>query len=369
MEPHFFQSRLISKRRELRERTSFEHSECGRDAAWKGDCMKKKSWLAAGMLGILLLAGCGAKSESTNPSRYFDSQNSLYGDAAGEAGFSPEAIKADTQWREQESLQQGETNLYNAVAEKLIRTVTMRVQTKEFETLLSYLDGKIAETGGYIQYSQIYGNDMDYGGYRSAELTLRIPQSSLDYFISGVSGNATVVYKTENAQNVSLQYADAESRLKALQIEQDRFLELLGKAENIETILTIEKYLTELRYEIESYASKLKLYDNQVNYSTVNLSISEVKRTVTAEPDPSLFSRMKEGFINTFYHIQDGAGNFLVWFVTNILYLLIFGAVIVVAAVIIVKCVKKAGKRNAAEKEADMQEIKEERHDGMDLEK
>lgn len=341
--------------------------------------MKKRIWLAVGMLGVLLLGGCGAKS--TSMSLKSDAMNT--GGVAGEAGFRPEAVPTYAQWSEQssikdipwtdqDSLQQGETNLYNSVTEKLIRTVTMRVQTKEFETLLSYLEGKIAETGGYVQYSQIYGNDVDYSGYRSAELTLRIPQSSLDYFISDVSGNAAVVYKTENAQNVSLQYADAESRLKALQIEQGRFLELLEKAENIETILTIEKYLTELRYEIESYASKLKVYDNQVNYSTVNLSISEVKRTVTAESDPSLFSRMKEGFINTFYNIQDGAGNLLVWFVTNLLYLLVFGAVIAVIVLIVIKCGKKAAKKSAAvkaAKAANMQEIKEERHDGMDTEK
>lgn len=330
---------------------------------------EKKIWLAVGMLGVLLFAGCGAKSASMDSSNFL---NSFSGGVVQEAGFSPEAIKMDTQWMEQDSLQQGETELYNLTAEKLIRTVTMRVQTKEFEALLSYLDGKIAETGGYIQYSQIYGNDVDYSGYRSAELTLRIPQSSLDYFISGVSGNAAVVYKTENTQNVSLQYADAESRLKALQIEQERFLELLGKAENIETILTLEKHLTELRYEIESYASKLKVYDNQVNYSTVSLSISEVKRTVTAEPDPSLFSRMKEGFINTFYNVQDGAGNLLVWFVTNFLYLLIWGAVIAVAVLIIMRCVRKAAKKNAAvnaAKEANRQKINEERHDGMDTEK
>lgn len=262
-----------------------------------------------------------------------------------------------------------EAEEYQSVSEKLIRTITMRVQTKEFETLLSYLETKVSEVGGYIEHSQIYGGDADYSGYRSAELTLRIPQNSLDLFVSGIGENASVVYKSERAQNVALQYADTETHLKALQIEQERFLELLGKAESLDAIITLERHLTELRYEIESYAAKLRVYDNQVSYSTINLDISEVKRTITAEPDPTLFSRMKEGFINTFYNIQDGAGNFLVWFVTNCLYLLIFGVVVGVAAVLLRKAVKKSEAKSAAARKAYQQKMDEEQHDRMDTEK
>ncbi|MGN1085051.1 MAG: DUF4349 domain-containing protein, partial [Lachnospiraceae bacterium] len=312
--------------------------------------MKKKIWMAVGLLGVLLLGGCGSKnaameSVKTEANGYYDTYSTQSGAVAD---FAIGEVEKESAWSlgsgsmETPSVPDGETTLYDSAEEKLIRTVTMRLQTKEFETLLSYLEGKVAQVGGYVEYSRIYGDNAEYSGYRSAEITLRIPQSRLDEFVSGVGENAAVVYKTENAENVTLQYADTESRLKALQIEQERFLALLEKAENIETILTLEEHLTELRYEIESYATRLRVYDNQVSYSTVSLSISEVKRTTPVEQDPSLFSRMKEGFIDTCYNVQDGASNFLVWLVTNFLYLLIWGVLIAVAVLIIKKYIKKA---------------------------
>ena len=245
----------------------------------------------------------------------------------------------------------------------------MRLQTKEFDALLSYLDGKVAEFGGYIQSSQIYGNGMDSTGYRSASLTLRIPQSNLDTFVSGVSENATVVRKTENAENVTLQYADTEARLKSLQIEQERFLELLEKADTVENILVLEQHLTELRYEIESYASTLKIYDNRVSYSTVTLYITEVNRIVPVEQNPTVFTRMKDGFANTWYDIQDGFADFVVWLVTNALYLVLWAVILVTAVVVVKKQIKKRRIKKVAANGALPQQTDEEQNDRMDFEK
>lgn len=356
--------------------------------------MKKKVLLSVGLVGALLLGACGAANESMDkavaPEASYDS-NYYYKETANGSsydGFSyttgsltsvSDSSKAEygvsEEWEEVESLggNAGETKTYNTESEKLIRTVRMNLQTKEFDALLSYLEGKVAEVGGYVQDSRIHGNAADSTGYRSAELTYRIPQSNLDYFVAGVGENATVVYKTENAENVTLQYADAESRLKALEIEQERFLALLEKADDVDSIITIEKHLTELRYEIESYASTLRVYDNRVNYSTVTLSISEVNRIIPVEENPTLLTRMKDGFVDTWYDLQDGGANFLVWLVTNFLYLIIWAVIIIAAIVIIKKVLKKKikeGKRNGSGKaENAFAQTEEEQHDRMDLEK
>ncbi len=347
--------------------------------------MKKKTWLVMGMVGVLLLGGCeaGAKAndcatapESVNGGFFAaDMADGDYYYSKSEEPMEMESVTASASRGEYGSgfgmtdgSDSAETELYNTESEKLIRTVTMQLQTKEFDTVLGYLDAKVAELGGYIQSSQVFGNGMDSYGYRSASMTLRIPQGKLDTFVSGVSENATVVRKSENAENVTLRYADTEARLKSLQIEQERFLELLEKADTVESILVLEEHLTELRYEIESYASTLKLYDNKVNYSTVTLDISEVKRIVPVEQDPTLVSRMKDGFADTWYDIKDGLADFAVWLVTNLLYLVIW-AVIIVAAVVVVKKINKSRKAKRAAIKTDLLPRQtEEQHDGMDIE-
>lgn len=345
--------------------------------------MKKKNWPVIGLIGALLLGGCGAAKamdmmvECTNGNHFF-AADMADGDYYYSKSEAPEMenVTSSTSRGEYgngglgltDKGTAGETELYNTESEKLIRTVTMQLQTKEFDSLISYLDAKVAEFGGYIQSSQIFGNGMDTYGYRSASMTLRIPQSKLDAFVSGVSENATVVRKSENADNKTLEYADTEARLKSLQIEQERFLALLEKADTVENIIVLEQHLTELRYEIESYASTLKMIDNKVDYSTVTLEVSEVKRIVPVEQDPSLWTRMKDGFADTWYDIKEGLANFAVWLVTNFLYLIIW-AVIIVAVVVVVKKIVKAGKlKRAAIKTDLMTRPDEEQHDRMDTE-
>ena len=340
--------------------------------------MKKKSWLVMGTIVVLLFGGCGGKSSDVMTEA---ADRGMYdSNSAADSYYSKTEAMAEMDYVTMDSAtgnggigfsENGYTGteLYDTQEEKLIRTVNMSLQTKEFETLLSYLDGKVAELGGYIQNSQINGNSIDSYGYRYASLTLRIPQSKLDLFVSGVSENATVVRKTENAENITLRYADTEARLKSLQIEQERFLALLEKADTVDSIIVLEEHLTELRYEIESYASTLKVYDNKVDYSTVTLDISEVKRTTPVEQNPTLLTRMKDGFSDTWYQIKEGGADFLVWLVSNFLYLVIWVTIIVVVLLVVRKKLKQKKMKHIATETAKLMQTDEEENDRMDIEK
>lgn len=343
--------------------------------------MKKKTWLVLGVVATLLFSGCGGSKEMAAYDREEPkyAENSTAASGSSEKYYYSTSDSASDAYFDEEILYRGgfdggavpdrEAAQYQSQEEKLIRTVTMQLQTKEFDTLLSYLEARVAAVGGYVQNSMIYGNSMDGNGYRSANLTLRIPQSSLDLFVAGVGENATIVRKSENAENVTLQYADTEARLKSLQIEQERFLALLEKADTVDAIITLEEHLTELRYQIESYASTLKIYDNKVSYSTVTLDISEVKRIVPVEKDPTVLTRMKDGFADTWYNIKSGAADFAVWMVTNAVYLVVWGIVIVAVVLFIRKKVKACKNKRTVTGTDAMSQDNEEKHDGVDSEK
>ena len=55
-----------------------------------------------------------------------------------------------------------------------------------------------------------------------------------------VSEIGNVTQKNESVEDVTLQYVDVESRKKALETEQERLMELLSSAENMEDLLAIE---------------------------------------------------------------------------------------------------------------------------------
>ena len=235
-----------------------------------------------------------------------------------------------------------ENSLVSTTTRKVIKTANLNLQTLDFAGFQTALDQKIAESGAYLQYADVSGTDY-YGGRKSANYTIRVPEANLDFFLAGVEGIATVVNKTLGEEDVTLNYVDTEARIKTLEIEQERLLALLEKADDLDSIIMLEQRLSEVRYNIESFQSKLRTYDDKITYSTVRIYVYEVTRVQEKEPE-TLWERISNGWADTMYDISTGAQDFLVWAVVNLPYLVFWGVVIVVLVVVLKK---KNAKRKA----------------------
>jgi len=237
----------------------------------------------------------------------------------------------------------------NALPEgrKWIITIDMNVETNDLDSLMENLEKEIRAQGGYVEDQNIH-NGSTYASrrYRSANLTIRIPDEQVDSFTSDISGMANVVSQNLRREDITLQYVATSSRVTALETEEARLLELLAKAETMEDLLEIEARLTDVRYELENYASQLRLYDNQVDYATIYLYIDEVQEYTPVE-EPTFFERIKNTFSDSLEGLGDGIVNITVFLVGNSPYLLVFG----IAGFVILKLVKRPGKLRFRKKE------------------
>ena len=224
-------------------------------------------------------------------------------------------------------------------SQKLIKTVDLNLETLEYDDLLSFLDQKIKDFKGYVEESQSYGNSMSYSNLRSANLKVRVPSDRLDEFVHLIGENTTITRKSEDTQDVTSAYVDTESRKKSLEIQQERLFALLEKADKMEDIITLEARISEVTYQLESYTSTLRTYDNLVDYSTVIMQISEVERVSNPKPD-GVFEQMKDGLSDSLYSIKEGFKSFSVWFVSSLPYLIIWALIIFVAIIVIRKLMK-----------------------------
>ena len=135
-----------------------------------------------------------------------------------------------------------------------------------------------------------------------------------------------------------------------METEQDRLLELLENAETMEDLLTIEERLTDVRWELENYASQLRVLDNQVNYSTIYLSIREVDEP-TVIVERTAWQKIGDGFAKNTSKMWNGLVNFFIWLVTAIPYLIPL-ALIGGAVLLVVRFFKKRkAKKNPADTE------------------
>jgi len=211
---------------------------------------------------------------------------------------------------------------------KWIITVYMSAETDDLDTMTVALDQRITDLNGYVEDQHIYnGSAYATRRYRNASLTIRIPAESVDDFTEQVSGIANVVSQEKNLDDVTLRYVDTESRKIALETEEARLLELLAKAETMSDLLEIEARLTDVRYELESAASQLRTYDNQINYATIHLDISEVQE-YTPVKDPTLWERITDGFTESLQGVGDGLVDIFVYLIAGSPYILVCGAVL-----------------------------------------
>ena len=209
---------------------------------------------------------------------------------------------------------------------KWIITIDMTVETDDLDMLTADLDQKIKSLGGYVEDQSVH-NGSNYASrrYRSANLTVRIPEEKADQFTSDISGLANVVSQNLRREDLTLNYVATSSRVTALETEEARLLELLAQAETMEDLLTIEARLTDVRYELENYTSQLRLYDNQIDYATIYLYIEEVQEYTPVE-EPGFFERIRNTFSDALEGLGDGIVNITVFLVGNSPYILVFCA-------------------------------------------
>lgn len=175
-------------------------------------------------------------------------------------------------------------------------------------------------------------------------MTVRIPQEKLDDFVNAANEIGNITYKNESTEDVTLQYADIEDHIKTLNIEQERLWALLEKAESIDTIIALEQRLSNIRYELESYQTQLKRYDNKVTYSTVRIDLTEVK-IYTPAAKQGLGSRIVSGLKEKTMNVLDFLQDFIVEVVINIpVYILLAAFAFIIY--VIVKLIDKQAKKH-----------------------
>ena len=308
-----------------------------------------KKYLSLFLSFVLLAAlftGCGSANQSA----------ASYDSGMVEYAMSDEAAMAPAEGAAMKNTAADTGSTQLPQNRKWIVTVNLTAETDDLDALRSALDEKIAALNGYVEDQSVYNGSIYDSGrrYRSANLTVRIPADSIDAFLQDVGGLANIVRQNKSIEDVTLSYVATESRLKALETEEARLLELLSQAENMTDLLEIEARLSEVRSELENYASQKRLYDNQIDYATIYIAIEEVQEYTPTE-EPSLWERIRDGFKDNLEGVGEGLLDVLVWFIVSIPTLVVL-AVVVLILVLIVRRIRRRRKAKKAAKQQKTEE-------------
>ena len=193
---------------------------------------------------------------------------------------------------------------------KLIYTANLTIESKDFDAARTALNEAVSAAGGYMESS----DESSYSGMgRSLSLTIRVPQDNYTSFLAAAAQAGNLVDKSEQVQDVTTQYMDIEARLSNLTAQRTRLQELQATAENLSDLLEIESSLSDVQYQLESWQSQLNWYSQQVECSTVYLSLSEVKEYTPTEE--SYLSQLSSALRNGWSGFVSGLQQLTVWVV------------------------------------------------------
>lgn len=222
---------------------------------------------------------------------------------------------------------------------KIIVRAYYTIETRTFDETLKQIETVTAEAGGYVSDSRVSpARDGDSG---NATLTLRIPSTAADGFITTLSGIGNVIDANVSKDDVTLTYDDVAARVAVLRAEQAKLLELLDAATDMSDILKIRQQYTDVTQELSSYESQLKSLENAVSYATFTVYLRDVKSY--SDGGENFIVRFGRSFGKSFVSFAKVLGNVLIVLVYLLPYLLIAAAVVL----IIVFTTRKKRKKRA----------------------
>ena len=217
-----------------------------------------------------MLRSANGAMPQTSPKLYADgaSADVYEGAEAGGTGESTANSYNDTM------LSTAEQN----ITRKIIKTGYISINVNSFDETSQLVKTYMEQNNGYVERSDQYADyDSQTNTYKgkSGNITVRIESTKFSDTMSYIETLGTVTNQSETVNDITNNYVDAQSRLEVKEQEKERLTELLDSAENIGDIISIESRLTEVISDIESYQAQLNSYDDVVDYSSINISITE----------------------------------------------------------------------------------------------
>jgi len=281
------------------------------------------------LLGTAVMALFGATSLS-------GSSNLIgYGGGAPEVGSvapqeAPMAPMADTDlfaYEEAARISGSDAVDQQAAQERLvIKNADLAIVVKDPQARMQQISALAVEMGGYVVSSNLY---QSYYGPNSIEvpeatIAIRVPSERLDEALERIKAGAVDIdHENISGQDVTSQYVDLQSQLKAKQAAEKKLLEILDQAQRAEDVLAIYLQVQAVQTEIEVLKGQIKYYEESAALSAISVRLiaEESSQPITVGPwTPS--GAVKEAIEDLIRFVQNFV-DFLIYFVLSILPALI----------------------------------------------
>jgi Domain of unknown function (DUF4349) len=180
----------------------------------------------------------------------------------------------------------------NGFNRKLIYTANMVMQVKDYAKAQTELRDLVAGSGGYILNFNESETKTEIGG----TYTIKIAANGFVSLLDSIETINKAKQRSVQGQDVTEEYVDLSSRLKAKELVEQRLLNFMAQATKSDDLLAFSQELGRVQEEIEQLKGRMRYLDQNVAFSTIELRMYQLIETkVLDDPDDkSFYSKIKD---------------------------------------------------------------------------
>ncbi len=210
------------------------------------------------LLALLIPSACAATREEAEE-RTRDAQ--------------PGAAQPDANSLDTDEADQGYVTAGEVVERMIIYSAQLSLSVDMPRETQSNVIELVNRLGGYVNSSESYttGDDL-----LNINMTVRVPAERFDEAMATLREmGREVTHESIQSEDVTQEYVDLESRLRALEVKEARLETLMDEAEDTEAVLEVYRELSQTQQEIEQTKGRMQYLSQLSAMATITLHLAQ----------------------------------------------------------------------------------------------
>lgn len=264
------------------------------------------------LFNIIIISSCKSSNEKSVNTNVSDLSV-----ATNEAAPSASSIPvADETYKQEEQTTDANSKQEIVQERKLIKEADLEWKTNSIDNTHQNISTLAKKFDAYIADDNQYKDDYTI----TNRMTIKVPANKFDAFLNALN-NDVKKYDRKNIKvlDVTEEYVDVAARIKTKKELEQRYLQILQKANQVEDILSVEAQLNIVRTDIEAAEARMKVLNHQISLSVINITFYE-----TTSAPVGFFGKIGKSFLDGW----NGILYFILGLITFWPFVLAIGAIV-----------------------------------------